>query len=201
MTTFNIPTLPGDLHWKNTPLTWAVEAADTLRLEAGPTTDWFIDPQGALLKDDAPLALFEPAAGDFMLQARVTVDFAATFDAGVLMLYSRADVWAKLCFEFSPQGRPMIVSVVTRGLSDDCNSVVMVGKQVYLRVARLKQAFAFHYSTDGVYWHLVRHFSFGAENSMWAGFSVQSPTGKGCQAIFSEIGYRPGTLSDLRSGV
>ena len=80
MTSFSIPALPSELHWKNSPVTWAVGGADGLHIEAGPTTDWFIDPQGTLLKDDAPVALFEPPTGDFTLQARVTVDFAAAFD-------------------------------------------------------------------------------------------------------------------------
>lgn len=201
MPSFKIPTLPTDLHWKNSPVSWAVEGADGLQIEAGPISDWFIDPAGAAVKDDAPVALFAPGAGEFTLQARVTVDFAATFDAGVLMLYSQADLWAKLCFEFSPQGQPMIVSVVTRGVSDDCNSTIISGNQVYVRLARLKQAIAFHYSTDGAYWHLVRYFSLGGADPLWAGFSAQSPTGPGCRVHFAEIAYRPVPLTDLRSGL
>ena len=57
--------------------------------------------------------------------------------------------WAKLCFEYSPQREPMVVSVVTRGLSDDCNSFVVDGATVWLRIARVGSAFAFHASTDG----------------------------------------------------
>ena len=76
-----------------------------------PDSDWFADPAGDAVKDDAPAALFIPPDQDFTLSARVAVDFASTFDAGVLQLRESDSLWAKLCFEYSPQGQPMIVSV------------------------------------------------------------------------------------------
>jgi len=200
MTSFTIPTLPYDLQWKNAPLAWAIESDGTLSITAGESTDWFIDPKGDLVKDDAPLALFSPGEGDFILKARVTVEFASNFDAGVLMLYARHNLWAKLCFEFSPQRQPMIVSVVTRGVSDDCNSIVIADNQVYLRLSRVNHTFAFHYSTDGQYWHMVRYFTLGRDSGLMVGFSSQSPTGERCRAAFSEIGYQQATLKDIRSG-
>jgi regulation of enolase protein 1 (concanavalin A-like superfamily) len=134
------------------------------------------------------------------LSARVGVDFKATFDAGVLVLYAHQRAWAKLCFEYSPQGQPMVVSVVTSGVSDDCNSFVVDGHQVWLRVARLGLAFAFHASTDGLEWQLVRHFTFDAPDVVGLGFLVQSPTGEGCTAQFDDLGYRAERLSDIRNG-
>ena len=53
----------------------------------------------------------------------------------------------------------MVVSVVTRGVSDDCNSFVVDGASVWLRVARVGSAFAFHASTDGSNWSFIRHFA------------------------------------------
>jgi hypothetical protein len=37
-------------------------------------------------------------------------------------------LWAKLCFELSPQHQPMIVSVVTWGTSGDCNAAPSTGR-------------------------------------------------------------------------
>ena len=128
------------------------------------------------------------------------MEFAATYDAGTLFVYVHDALWAKLCFEYSPQQQPMIVSVVTRGVSDDCNSVCVEDNSVYLRVYRQGEVLAFHYSLDGHYWHFVRHFSLGDAGQLRIGFSTQSPTGQGCRASFSEIRYTPGTLSDLRNG-
>jgi regulation of enolase protein 1 (concanavalin A-like superfamily) len=113
------------LRWLRQPQSWSVPDGASLLVGAGPRTDWFVDPQrSAEPKLNAP-ALLGGAGGDFLLSARVTVDFAGTYDAGVLVVSESDDVWAKLCFEYSPQHEPMVVSVVTRGVSDDCNSFVV----------------------------------------------------------------------------
>jgi regulation of enolase protein 1 (concanavalin A-like superfamily) len=92
----------------------------------------------------------------------------------------------------------MIVSVVTRGLSDDCNSTVVSGDAVWLRVAGVGDAFAFHASADGERWDFVRHFALDGDPR--PGFLAQSPTGEGLVATFSEIRLEPVRLRDLRSG-
>jgi regulation of enolase protein 1 (concanavalin A-like superfamily) len=147
---------------------------------------------------NAPALLF-PTTRDFLLEADVHVQFRGTFDAGVLLLRQDEDHWAKLCFEFSPQGKPMVVSVVTREFSDDCNSVSIDGDRVHLRVGRRGAGCVFHYSEDGKYWHMVRAFRL-SDKPMKAGFLVQSPRGEGSRAEFSGIRYREGTLADFRSG-
>jgi hypothetical protein len=200
MTVFMVPTIPGEFQWKNRPLDWKVEPGNSLTIIAGEGTDWFIDPAGTYTQDSAPSALFLPPDENFLLSAKVAVGFASAFDAGVLQVRERDDLWAKLCFEYSPQRQPMIVSVVTREVSDDCNSVPIEGQEVYLRIARSAQTFAFHYSQDGRYWHLVRYFTLGKLDNLRVGFSSQSPTGQQCGVVFSEISYRPGTLKDNRSG-
>ncbi len=200
MSKFTVPTIPADLDWQIPPLNWQLDSASTLTIAAGPKTDWFIDPNGSFRIGNAPNALFVTQDADFLLSAQVTVDFAATYDAGVLRIHERDDVWAKLCFEYSPQGHPTIVSVVTRGFSDDCNSVQITGNTVYLRLARIGSAFAFHYSLDGRYWSLVRYFTLGTLQNPSFGFSCQSPTGQGCTAAFADIQYQPRTLTDLRGG-
>jgi hypothetical protein len=200
MSTFLLSPLPGELHWQPNPLEWRVEPDHRLVITAGKETDLFIDPAGNHTKNNAPTALFTPVASDFILSAKVRVDFGSTFDAGVLQVRAQDDLWAKLCFEFSPQQQPMIVSVVTRGVSDDCNSTVIAGNEVYLRVARNAGTFAFHYSLDGRLWHLVRYFSLGQVEQLQVGFSAQSPTGQQCRVEFSELSYKPETLKDIRSG-
>ena len=96
----------------------------------------------------------------------------------------------------------MVVSVVTRGFSDDCNSVVVEGP-VWLRASRLGRAFAFHYSVDGEVWHMVRYFGLDLEDTdpVEVGFLAQSPSGEGCAAAFEEISFVPEQLADVRSGV
>lgn len=189
--------VPGALH-STASGAWQVEAG-ALTGSAGPQTDLFLDPIGDVRKLDAAMLLFEPDA-EFLLSARVEVEFHDTFDAGVLVLYQDESNWAKLCFEYSPQGKPMVVSVVTRGVSDDCNSVVIEHNRVSLRLARIGPGFAFHYSPDGQRpWHLIRVFAL-APGPVKAGFLVQSPIGEGCRVKFSEISYTAVALRALRSG-
>ena len=195
-----LSSIPAPLSWENQPSSSADNGGQELSITSGAETDWFVDPAGGQVKNNAPLAPFAPPDPAFSLQARVTVDFAATYDAGTLFVHAHDALWAKLCFEYSPQQHPMIVSVVTRGLSDDCNSVGVANNSVYLRIYRHGQALAFHYSLDGNHWHLVRFFSLGDSGPLQIGFSSQSPTGQGCHVRFSEIRYTPGMLSDLRNG-
>jgi hypothetical protein len=115
-----IASFPGPLRSLREPAESTLER-DALRIVAGPRTDWFVDPQTEAVKASAP-ALVGSIHGDFLLSARLEVAFASTFDAGALMVRTDDRTWAKLCFEYSPQSEPMVVSVVTRGVSDDCNS-------------------------------------------------------------------------------
>jgi regulation of enolase protein 1 (concanavalin A-like superfamily) len=196
--TVNLPSIPAPLRWGLPPLS-SNSGAHGLAIAAGPRTDMFVSPAGDDATLNAPRLVFTPQ-GDFMLSARVTVEFGATYDAGVLLLYAGERSWAKLCFEYSPQRQPMIVSVVTHGYSDDANAYVVDGKSTFLRIARLGRAFAFHASADGAVWQLIRHFTLEPAAQREAGFVAQSPTGPGCTATFADIVYRPERLADLRDG-
>jgi uncharacterized protein len=205
MSAFTLPSIPSQLDWTLPPVDCRAAPDGALTIVAGPLTDLFTDPAGVVARANVPAALFTPPDPSFLLSAKVAVDFAADFDAGTLQVRVSDDHWAKLCFEYSPQAEPMVVSVVTRGASDDCNHVVVDGREVYLRMAVTPRAIAFHYSHDGAYWHFVRYFTLGTAegvnlDGVRTGFSSQSPRGQGCAAVFSEIRYREGELRDLRNG-
>ena len=187
------------LRWLGRPAGAAVREGG-LELAAAPRTDWFVDPGGEAAPVANAPALVGGPKGDFLLSARVAVEFASVFDAGALVLFGHERAWAKLCLEYSPQREPMIVSVVTRDLSDDCNSFVVEGNSVWLRVARIGRKLAFHASTDGSAWGLVRHFALQPGDELLAGFEAQSPLGEGCTAFFTDIRYETRTLADIRSG-
>ena len=190
--------LPSPLLWGLAPHAWS-QNDSRLSISAGPQTDLFIDPQGAMPVLNAPRLLFA-ATGDWRLSANVRVEFGATFDAGVLLIWAGERSWAKLCFEYSPHREPMVVSVVTNGTSDDANAFTVVGDTVLLRIARIGQAYAFHATVAGEPWQLIRHFALADTGPITIGFVAQSPTGAGCTAHFSEIVFTPQRLADLRSG-
>jgi regulation of enolase protein 1 (concanavalin A-like superfamily) len=153
----SIAQLP-ELAWQGRPAASSYDVeAGRLSITAEAGSDWFNDPVTGVCTDNAAALLFVPK-GDFSLSARVSVRFAGTFDAGVLCLWQSPAQWAKLCWEHSPRQESMVVSVVTRGSSDDANAQVLQNESVYLRVLRTGQGYAFHYSLDASTWHFVRLF-------------------------------------------
>jgi hypothetical protein len=152
----------------------------TLTLAGGPKSDLFIDPAGDEgARPDAGRWTGLPGESDFTFSARVTVGFASTFDAGVLLLYLSERRWAKL---------------------DDSNSFETHGGPLWLRITRSGRVWAFHAAADGAYWKLLRYFTLGEASGARVGFLAQSPTGAGCTAIFDSVTYKPGAPADLRDG-
>ena len=119
---------------------------------------------------------------------------------GVLLVWVDELHWAKLCFERSPAGERMVVSVVTRGTSDDANGEVVDGDSVWLRVSRVGRMFAFHASTDGRSWRFARAFTLDGDEPARIGFEAQSPVGDGCEVAFDNLHFERRTLGDLRDG-
>jgi uncharacterized protein len=192
----SIPGLPGTLSWQNTPDSWKLDDQNVLAISAGAKTDWFVDPFDGTVANNAPILLFTPAE-DYVFSARVTVKFVTKWDAGALMLWGDAHHWAKLSYEFSPDRKPTLVTVVTRGLSDDCNSEELRGDSVYLRIAKSAKTYVFYSSTDGHNWRILRTFSLDTELPIRVGFEAQSPAGSGAAAKFSAIHYDPRRIGNI----
>jgi uncharacterized protein len=93
--------------------------------------------------------------------------------------------------------KPTLVTVVTRGLSDDCNSMSLMGDSVYLRIAKSGDTYVFYFSMDGQIWQILRTFSLDTQLSVRAGFESQSPAGTGAVAKFSAISYDPHRISNV----
>ncbi|MDR2984462.1 MAG: DUF1349 domain-containing protein [Nocardiopsaceae bacterium] len=207
MVTLTIPCLPFPLAPEGEPPVGYKVEPDGLTLTAAAGTDMFVDPAGTGQVPDAGRLVGRPPAGDFSLAAKVSVEFASKYDAGVLLLQAGERRWAKLCFELSPQLTPTAVTVVTRGTSDDCNSFEVNGNSLWLRMTRSGAAWAFHASADGSWWRLLRYFALGLGDppgglggDVNVGFLAQSPTGQGCAATFGHVSFRQGAPSDLRDG-
>lgn len=172
----------------------------TLRSAAG--VDWTNSALGGDQQHAATALAFEAPAGDFTLAARIRVPAPrSTFDAGALALWRNSDHWAKVCNEYSPDGEPMVVSVVTNEFSDDCNSAPFSHESVWLRVARVGRAFAFHSSSDGRRWDFVRLFRLAGDvESLSVGFLAQAPTGDSCIVEFDAMSLSLRRIEDLRDG-
>jgi regulation of enolase protein 1 (concanavalin A-like superfamily) len=195
----SIKGIPAELQWKNVPESWKVDEQG-LQIVAGKNTDWFVSPLDGKVSSNAPLLLFKPDK-DFVLSAKLTVELRRQWDAGFLMAYLNDSTWAKFALELSAYQEPTIVTVVTRGASDDCNSSVITGNSIYLQLGKIGRALAFYTSPDGRAWKLVRSFTLGEAESLRVGFASQSPLGEKGTASFSEIRYAATRISDLFKGI
>lgn len=181
--------IPEPMTWQNPPQQWSIDDRQMLSITAGRKSDWFVSPMGNSRTNSSPRLLFKPA-DDFELSAKVTVSFQSQWDAGVLVLYENDAVWAKLCFENTIEKHSAIVSVVTKDVSDDNNSIEMSGPSVYLKIAKAGPAIFFYASQDGRTWKIIRSFSLGKTRDLRVGFSSQAPVGDACTTVFSDIQYQ-----------
>ncbi|WP_243076578.1 DUF1349 domain-containing protein [Microbacterium sp. SS28] len=169
-------------------------------LTAAPGVDWTNDATGAAPFHTATSLSFAPPR-PFQLSARVSVGGQrTTFDAAALTLWADEDHWAKLCFEYSPHGEEMVVSVVTDRYSDDSNGPVITGGEVWLRVSSVGDAYAYHYSVDGSEWHFVRLFRLDSPAPLRLGIMSQAPMGDVAVARFTDLRLVTEQLADVRDG-
>ncbi len=201
------------------PVNWSRDLG-VLQLSAPAGSDLLNDPSNDPSNDPADAAapardlgrIIAEVHGDFVFSARISVNFAASFDAGVLLVYVDADHWIKACYEYSVDYVPTVMTVVTRDRSDDAVAWPLPEGSAYLRISRRGAAFAVHSSDgresregdarDGMNWTLVRHCTLGIPSSepVRLGFLAQSPIGDGCTARFDSVSFEQRTLADMRDG-
>lgn len=143
---------------------------------------------------------YKEVTGDFVMRARVQVDFQDVYDAACLMVRASADVWGKFCFEFTDFDTHAVVSVVTNHTSDDANGSNIEGNSVWLQVARVGQSFGFHYSLDGERFFMVRFFNLPVGETIQAGLVAQAPTGRGGDRVYADFSLEHRTVKNIRSG-
>lgn len=190
--------IPRELVWENKPKRFQVTPT-SLQIISGEKTDMFRDPNVTYNTDNAPKLLFE-ADSNFVFTASVEHAFASKWDGGALVIKQDSLNWVKCCFEKDYTGAKRVVSVVTKGISDDCNSVEIKGNKVYFKIAKANNVITLYYSITGKSWYLFRHFTFDASGPLKIGFLSQSPTGTECTVTFRDIYYSPKKIKDPYAG-
>lgn len=170
-----------------------------MNITAGEKTDMFRDPNVTYNTDNAPKLLFE-ADPDFVLSAAIEHTFTNKWDGGAIVLKSDSINWIKFCFEKDYTGARRVVSVVTKNISDDSNSIELPTNKAYFKMAKAGNVVTLYCSTNGKKWLLIRHFQFDAKPGFRVGFLAQSPTGTKCEATFSEIRYEKKKIKDPYQG-
>ena len=182
------------LFWENKPLTYSITNND-LTIVAGEKTDMFRDPNVTYNTDNAPKLLFK-ADEDFILSTAIEHSFTNKWDGGAIIIKSDSLNWVKFCFEKDYTGARRVVSVVTKNISDDCNSVEINSDKVFYKIAKAGNVVTLYYSTEGAKWFLVRHLQFDVKPGFKVGFLAQSPTGTKCEVKFSQIKYERKKIKD-----
>jgi uncharacterized protein len=186
--------IPYPLKWENEPKEYSINKKG-LTIIAGEKTDMFRDPNVTYNTDNAPKLLFKPDT-DFVLTVSIEHSFSNKWDGGAIVLKQDSLNWVKFCFERDYKGARRVVSVVTKNISDDCNSVEIKNNKVFYKVAKAGNVVTLYYSSSGTKWFLVRHFQFGTTNTLQVGFLAQSPAGKNCKVKFQNITYSIKKIKD-----
>lgn len=195
--TIVVPALPVPLTVVNSPRLIRANADGSLYIEAPGKTNLFNAPGSTWVDHSAPMALFAPA-GDFVLTAKVSAPLKNVYDVAALVVYENERSWAKLCFENSVDKEATVVSVITRGASDDCNSSVINASYVYYAICRKGNEYSFHWSMDGKTWKLVRHFQLDTKEPIKIGFAVHAYCDEPVSGTFSEITYKASAPDQMR---
>ena len=193
-----IKNIPYRLTWHNKPLSFA-KLQNGFSIVAGEKTDMFRDPNVTYNTDNAPKLMFKPD-NDFVLTAAIEHNFSTKWDGGAIVLKADSLNWIKFCFEKDYTGKKRVVSVVTKNISDDCNSAEINGNRIFYKISKADNVITMYYSLNGKQWLLVRHLQFDTPNGFEAGFLAQSPLGKKCTVKFSNISYQAKKIKDPYTG-
>ncbi|WP_324671832.1 DUF1349 domain-containing protein [Hymenobacter sp. GOD-10R] len=197
--------LPGGIEFTQS-LNNAAKNATTnngkLSLRSEAKKDNFNDPDGKLTNNTAPVLLTKiDNKKPFTLTAKITPEFLETYDAGVLYIYNKEDLWQKFAFERDERAKTRIVSVRTIGTSDDNNHDVVNNKSVYMKISSDTKTVGFYYSLDNATWQLVRLYKNDYPAETWVGVSSQSPIGNGSVTQFEDCTLTETSIKDFRMGI
>lgn len=179
---------------------------DTIIMSAPAKSDFFCN-NGAIAEEgltpenltNAPF-FYTEVSGDFVLRVKVSHDFRDTYDSSSIMVMQDLAVWAKACFELTDFETHAVVSVVTNQTSDDANGCNIEGNEVWLQATRSGNAFAFHYSTDGVRFDMMRFFTLPVAETIKVGLLAQAPTGEGGERVYRNFSLEHRKVKNIRAG-
>ena len=190
--------LVSGMHWMNPPQVYEVEKS-VLTITVDKGTDFFNNPEDGTITASAPF-LYKEVAGDFVAKALVQPDFSAQWNAVAVMLLIDGQNWIKFAFENSDATGPGIVTVVTKGTSDDANGVILNGeKMIWLALVRKGNIYSMHWSEDGENFKMARLTSMKVQNTVNIGIEAQSPVGELATHRVHHFEIEAKTVEDLRN--
>ncbi len=186
-----------ELEWLNEPESFQIEDSGfSITVTKG--SDFFNNPEDKSIVASAPF-LYKELQGDFVARTLVQPDFSSKWNAVSLMLHIDSLNWIKFAFENSDATGPGIVSVVTKGTSDDANGVILnKEKQVWLAMVRKNNTYSMHWSKDGKSYRMARLTSMPEADIVKIGIEAQSPVGNVAVHKIIYFGLEERTVGNLR---
>ena len=189
----------GGFHWMNAPDSFVLQHG-SLKIHARQGTDFFNNPENLEVTASAPL-LFKEMSGDFVATTLVQPNFQDMWNAGALMVYIDSLHWIKFAFENSDATGKSIVSVVTKGSSDDANGVRLSDHEsIWLRIIKKENLYALHWSEDGRNYKMARLSTLPEAPKVKVGLEAQCPVGKAATHEFLYYSIEEMTVENLRTG-
>ena len=170
-----------------------------IEIYAPGNTDYFVNPVNGKVTANAPF-FYKEVKGDFILKAKIALNFESFFDAGVLLAHDHDTLWAKACFEYTDFDTHAVVTVMTNEKSDDANGVNVDTDEIWLQLSRKDDVFAIHYSLDGEEFIMARLAALPMSEKIKVGFEAQSPTGEGGKRIFENVSLQLEGPENIRAG-
>ena len=190
---------PGNFKWLNEPKSFNIENG-SINVLAEKGTDFFNNPEDSTLTSTAPF-LYQEVSGDFVATTLVRPDFSSMWNAVALMVHIDDNSWIKFAFENSDATGRSIVSVVTKGVSDDANGAILNDKDViWLKLIRKANIYSMFWSLDGVDYKMSRLTSMPVADTIKVGLEFQSPVGKPAEHEVDYFQIKHTTVQDLRKG-
>ncbi|HRF38423.1 MAG TPA: DUF1349 domain-containing protein [Saprospiraceae bacterium] len=187
------------LNWLSQPRSATVKEG-ILAVTVDKSTDFFNNPEDGAISTTAPL-LYEKIEGDFVVKALVRPDFEEVWNAVSLMVYMDSLHWIKFAFENSDATGPSVVTVVTKGVSDDANGAIMSGqKEVWLKLIRKNNNYSMLWSLDDKEYKMARLTSMPAADAVKVGIEAQCPVGESATHEILYYHSERKTVQDLRKG-
>lgn len=187
------------LEWRTQPRSATVKDG-ILTVTVDKNTDFFNNPEDGAISTTAPL-LYEKIEGDFVVKALVRPDFEDVWNAVSLMVYIDSLHWIKFAFENSDATGPSVVTVVTKGVSDDANGAIMSGeKEVWLKLIRKNNNYSMLWSLDDKEYKMARLTSMPAADVVKVGIEAQCPVGESATHEILYYHSENKTVQDMRKG-
>ncbi len=187
------------LEWRTPPKSATVKDG-ILTVTVDKNTDFFNNPEDGTRSSTAPL-LYEAIEGDFVAKALVRPDFTDVWNAVSLMVYIDSLHWIKFAFENSDATGPSIVTVVTKGVSDDANGAILSDqKEIWLKLIRKNNNYSMLWSLDDKAYKMARLTAMPAVDTVKVGVEVQCPVGESATHELLYYHSERKTVQDLRKG-